>query len=73
MVMPLSDKETEQERMAEIAPMVKGPFVVLEDGRIDCIVAHPVIGDIPYTADSNDVVEHGRMIHAIALQKGAKT
>jgi hypothetical protein len=38
--------------------------VVLPDGRIDCELRHPKHGWIPFTADPNDEMEHGRIIHA---------
>ena len=40
------------------------------DGRIDCEIEHPTYGWIPFTADPNDVEEHGRLIHAEALAMG---
>lgn len=43
----------------------------LSDGRIDCIWHHPVHGDIPFTADPNDVEEHGRMIFDFLKDKAA--
>lgn len=36
----------------------------LDDGRFDCEINHPVYGWVPFTADANDVAEHGRAIHA---------
>lgn len=42
--------------------------IALEDGRIDCEIKHPVHGWIPFTADTNDVEEHGRNIHAAAAE-----
>ena len=42
------------------------------DGRIDCEIEHPVHGWIPFTADPNDIEEHGRQIHADILASGAK-
>jgi len=33
-------------------------------GGIDCEILHPDHGWIPFTADENDTVEHGRQIHA---------
>lgn len=41
---------------------------LLEDGRIDCEIDHPVYGWIPFTAAANDVEEHGRIIHAAAKE-----
>lgn len=41
---------------------------LLDDGRIDCEINHPVYGWIPFTANADDVEAHGREIHAIALQ-----
>lgn len=38
-----------------------------KDGRIDCEIDHPIYGWIPFTADQNDVEEHGREIYAKAL------
>lgn len=37
------------------------------DGRIDCEVDHQDFGWIPFTADKNDVEEHGRAVFAAAL------
>lgn len=37
------------------------------DGTIDCEIEHPVYGWIPFTANQNDVEEHGREIFALAL------
>lgn len=68
---PIVKAPTEAERMAALEPLVSGPYEVLEDGRIDCNVNHPIYGVIRFTSDPNDYVEHGRMIHAIALKKGA--
>ncbi len=44
--------------------------VYTEDGRIDCEIAHPVYGWIPFTADPNDVEEHGREIFAKIVADG---
>lgn len=40
-----------------------------ENGTIDCTWHHPVHGDIPFTADPNDVEEHGRMIFEFLKDK----
>lgn len=37
---------------------------------IDCEINHPVYGWIPFTADPNDVEEHGREIYKTALAAG---
>lgn len=37
------------------------------DNRIDCEIDHPVYGWIPFTADRNDVEQHGRDIYEVAL------
>jgi hypothetical protein len=37
--------------------------VRLENGTIDCDFEHPKYGWIPFTADPNDVEEHGRAIY----------
>lgn len=39
-------------------------------GTIDCEINHPAYGWIPFTADPNDVEQHGREIHAAALVMG---
>lgn len=39
-------------------------------GQIDCEIEHPVHGWIPFTADANDVEQHGRDIYAAALEMG---
>lgn len=36
----------------------------LDDGRYDCEIEHPVFGWIPFTANPNDVEDHGRAIWA---------
>lgn len=38
------------------------------NGAIDCDVQHPQYGWIPFTADPNDLEEHGREIYAAALK-----
>ena len=38
--------------------------------RIDCEIEHPSFGWIPFTADSNDVEQHGRDIYEAALAMG---
>lgn len=40
------------------------------DGRIDCEIEHPNFGWIPFTADPNDVEQHGREIYERALAMG---
>jgi len=35
------------------------------DNRINCEINHPVYGWIPFTADPNDVEEHGRKLFEI--------
>jgi len=40
------------------------------DSRIDCEIKHVVYGWIPFTADPNDVEQHGRDIYAAALAMG---
>jgi hypothetical protein len=34
-------------------------------GTIDCIIDHPTLGPIPFTADPNDIEPHGREIFAL--------
>ena len=46
---------------------LKGPYVLLASGQVDCILMHPQLGDVPFTADADDVEEFGRMAHAFAL------
>lgn len=41
------------------------------NGTIDCIWHHPTHGDIPFTADPNDVEEHGRAIYEFLSDKAA--
>jgi hypothetical protein len=41
------------------------------DGRIDCEIHHPDYGWIPFTADPNDVEQHGRDIFKTALAMGS--
>jgi hypothetical protein len=40
------------------------------DNRIDCEIEHPQLGWIPFTADPDDVEQHGRDIYAAALAAG---
>jgi len=40
--------------------------VFTSDGRIDCEINHPSFGWVPFTADQNDVEEHGRIIFEAA-------
>ncbi len=44
--------------------LVKEPYTRLPNGMIDCIVVHPTLGELPFTADPNDPMEHGRIIFA---------
>ena len=37
------------------------------DGRIDCEIEHLIYGWIPFTADPNDIEQHGRDIYAAAM------
>jgi hypothetical protein len=41
--------------------------IFTSDSRIDCEIEHPQYGWIPFTADPNDVEQHGKEIYAIAL------
>ena len=41
-----------------------------QHGTIDCEIEHPHFGWIPFTADPNDVEQHGRDIYAAALAAG---
>lgn len=41
--------------------------VFTADNRIDCEINHPTYGWIPFTADPNDVEQHGREIYDEAL------
>lgn len=41
-----------------------------ENGTIDCEINHPEFGWIPFTADQNDVEEHGRAIFADIVENG---
>ena len=57
-----------------IESIVKGPFVRKSDTMIDCILVHPDLGEIPFTATSDDPEPHGRAAHAYAtdqMEKGA--
>lgn len=40
------------------------------DNRIDCEIEHPNFGWLPFTADPNDVEQHGRDIYEAALAMG---
>ena len=44
--------------------------VLTADNRIDCEIEHPNFGWIPFTADPNDVEQHGRDIYETALAMG---
>lgn len=44
--------------------------IFTSDGRIDCEIDHPIYGWIPFTADENDVEEHGRDVYAAAILMG---
>lgn len=35
---------------------------ILDDGRIDCEILHPIFGWIPFTANEKDSEVHGRLI-----------
>jgi len=42
--------------------------IYLADGRIDCMVKFDTLDfEVPFTADPNDVEQHGRDIHAALL------
>ena len=45
--------------------------VYIADGRIYCEIEHPEYGWIPFTADPNDVAEHGREIFARIVAEGS--
>lgn len=45
----------------------------LGDGRFNCEIDHPVHGWVPFTADANDVEQHGRDIHAAITAAGDAT
>jgi hypothetical protein len=51
--------ETGMQPLAEIETKNE---VRLENGTIDCDFNHPKYGWIPFTADPDDVEEHGRII-----------
>lgn len=40
------------------------------DGRINCEINHPEFGWIPFTADPNDVEQHGRDLFAAISKDG---
>lgn len=43
--------------------------VLLDDGRLDMLILHKTYGWIPFTADPEDVEEHGRELHALGLAR----
>lgn len=45
---------------------IRNPVFTI-DNRIDCEIKHPRFGWIPFTADPNDVEQHGRDIYKTAL------
>ena len=53
--------------MENIDDLVRGPFVLNENGTIDCEFNHPFFGWLPFTADPDDSVSYGPIIHAYAL------
>jgi hypothetical protein len=58
--------ETGMQPLAEIETRNE---VRLENGAIDCDFNHPKYGWIPFTADPDDVEEHGRSIWAACNDK----
>ena len=52
-----------------IVEKIHSPIYVDETGtRIDCMVKFDTISlEVPFTADANDVEEHGRAIHAALI------
>lgn len=45
---------------------IRNPVFTI-DNRIDCEIKHLIFGWIPFTADPNDVEQHGRDIYKTAL------
>jgi hypothetical protein len=41
--------------------------IYTKDGQIDCEINHPIYGWVPFTADQNDIEDHGRKIYNKAL------
>lgn len=54
---------TKAQKIAALLAGISGPFLRYPDGRVDCTWNHPRHGPIPFTADPDDVEEHGRLIH----------
>lgn len=49
--------------MSEVSYQIQeGSIVRINDELIDCVVHHPQLGWIPYTACKNDSVEFGRKL-----------
>lgn len=48
---------------------VRNP-VFTANGSINCEIEHPAHGWIPFTADPNDIEQHGRDIYAAAMDMG---
>lgn len=47
--------------------------VYTENGCIDCEIDHPELGWLPFTADPNDVEEHGRQLFSKIIKDGGVT
>ncbi|WP_244562451.1 hypothetical protein [Ensifer aridi] len=45
-------------------------FIDVNGTRIDMEINHPKYGWVPFTADSNDVEEHSRLLFAEAVERG---
>lgn len=58
---------TEQE---EWFALTQGPYEYDLLGRITCIILHPTLGAIPFTADPADPEPSGRAIHDAILASG---
>lgn len=60
----------EDDLMASWMELVSGPYYLFPDGAINCTLHHPSLGALPFTARSNDPMQHGRLIHRGILEGG---
>ncbi len=58
--------EVEEKWWEPIESVVTGPFVRRTDRLIDCTMTHPELGQMPFTAASDDVMDYGRAAYAYA-------
>ena len=49
--------------------IIRGPFILNDDGTIDCEFLNPSLGWVAFTASPTDPEDYGRAIHAYCLTK----